>query len=247
MVEKILYATPYGLMVDVYRVDTPAGPVLRAGLEETAKLYGIHDRLIRRRFVAEATGKTEAEVGELILKHGGHETQAVALPAPGSVVFPAYERSLSKPAREALGLWIALVSAAPSWPERAVGLLKVFDAIMKAGVKAGGRKDEVTVGADIARTLTCILEHLGEQKVDRLDAAAFYALAEHAEWAGAGRQWLAPIRGTWLRDWVAARPVYRQAAQLVSRHRHAPSWLWHHHQQWAAPSRRQSRGRRGRS
>lgn len=226
--------TPWGIDIQAtVQTDGAGVETLAYSYTATAYLHGIHAPERRACFVLDAQDAAEAGGGqgaidELIIKYGGRLAPRIVMTPPERPLYPILRKQLRKPALSALDGWCDRIADRPGWRQRAPELLTMLDGMMIAGSKPGPAhcEEPCVMGAHIARTLTAILEHLGEQRIDGIEQAAFYALSEHPKWRAAGRDWAAECRVTWWRDWIKARPVYRHAARLANLHHSVPHWFW---------------------
>ncbi|EHM01397.1 hypothetical protein HMPREF9946_02136 [Acetobacteraceae bacterium AT-5844] len=230
---QFVYPTNYGVSVPVHPspepVDGEEGAFLFS-LEATAVAAGIYEPERRAAFCAEAS--IAAQEGrsflELLAKFGGAPVLRIPLPRP---VRYAYESVPTSPGgasvpgaslRDVVDELITGVSDHHRWCDRASALL----AFMEVQSRVGNSVPAPIRGRSMSILIAAVLENLGENEIDCLEAAAFYALSAHEEWSHAGRSWLMPVRKTWLADWIKDRPDYRKLAALVSHTDiHVPSWL----------------------
>lgn len=225
------WATPYGVLVTATMMEIDGKPEPMIDADSTATLYGIHDPEQRRGFTdaLRALMETGGEMAPIIAKFGGREPPAVPIPPPRDPVYPTIpsDRSVdytpeNVSLRDITDEWVSLLTDSGCWFDRAGDFL----ILIERQIEAFGQLPRPMVGLTMSGIVTAMLENMGEAKIDRLEPAAFYALTMHDDWRAAGRAWLLPHRGTWVRDWIGERPVYRRLARLVGMvHRDVPSWL----------------------
>jgi len=226
--------TPWGVDVEAtVRPDGKGGETLVFDHPATAVMMGIHDPERRASYVLDAEDAERAGAGpgtfaELIDAYYGFAAPRIALEPPAAPLYPLLRKQLETPALTALDGWCDRIADAPGWRRRAPELVKLLQALTAAGSRPGPWhvEDPAAMGAHMARTLTAILEHLGEPEIVRIEQAAFYALTEHQRWRLAAINWAGRCRTTWLRDWIKARPAYRKAVRLISQHHAPPAWFW---------------------
>ena len=215
------FPTSYGVWVPLFRprnID-PADPEAFAfDMEGTALCAGIHDPAERKRFAADSH-----RLGHMpdLQQYGGHPVPHVALPKPKD---PAYPRLLAIGATTPVEAWTTGVMDRFRWCERADFLVDII------GENMSQIEDDTSLVGEvyplgIAVLLTAALEHLCEPEIDCIEAAAFYALTEHAEWREPAIAWLEPFRQTWFADWCDARPAYARVARSLAKAWGLPDWL----------------------
>lgn len=218
--------TPYGQQIKVFRrPDLPPGDdaALVFSVESAAMLAGIYDPAERKRFTAETARQTKLGSGGVRLRFedfGGHVVPKVPLPWPADPLYPRM------PAKEMTSVeeWSTAMMDRANWHERAAFFDVIFAENMAEYAHATGDLAEA-YPATFSLMLTAALEHLAEKEIDCLEAAAFYAVSMHREWADAGQAWLHPFRATWLRDWLAARPGFTTFARRLRPTLDLPEWL----------------------
>ncbi|MDO9428404.1 MAG: hypothetical protein Q7T93_16430 [Methylobacterium sp.] len=216
------FPTPYGVEVPVHRPDPidPSDPdAFCFGMEATAICAGIHDKAERARFAVDA-----GALGRLppLEEYGGRELLHVSIQRPAD---PAvYHSIMASSANTPIEAWVTGAMDRPRWCDRGAFLIDIIGENMET---AGSERDplEGVYAFGVALLLTGALEHLGEKQIDCIEAAAFYALAAHDEYAKAGRDWLFPVRKTWFRDWAAARPRYRRLIRALRGPMDLPGWF----------------------
>lgn len=210
--------TPYGVEVDVYRVNVEGQEVDITPPEGMAILFGIYVAKERQRFVDNLAAEMPArDVTAFVQRYGGHHVPRVALEIPGQLAGNA----LSQVMRPQVAVLSEILHRRPSWAERAEVLLMQPEPLAPIW-----NENPALVGYSTSLVLAGALEGLGEEEVTCLEAAAFYALSSHAAWREAGRRWLSPFRSTWMRDWTAARPLYCRIARAIRKaHPDVPAWL----------------------
>lgn len=216
------FPTPYGVDVPVYRPEhiDPSDPdVVHFSMEAAAICGGIHDKAERARFAADAQKLGRAPAFE---QYGGRSLLHVPIRRPADSA--VYHSILSSSAVTPVEAWITGAMDRPRWCDRATFLLEIIGENMEM---CGSEHDPVAevYAFGTSLLLTGTLEHLGEKQIDCIEAAAFYALAAHDEYAEAGRDWLFPVRKTWFRDWAAARPRYRRLIRALRGPMDLPGWF----------------------
>lgn len=225
------WATPYGVEITATAMDLNGKPEPMMNAENMAIMLGIHDPEKRRGFADDlrALMKTGGSMDPLVAKFGGGKPARIPIQSPARAIYPTIpndrgtgDATDGASLRDAVDSWVAIVADAPRWHERADTIL---DCIAKQAAEFGTMRRDLA-GMAMSNIVTAVLENLGEKEVNCLQQAAVYALSAHDPWRAAGRDWLLPHRRTWVRDWIAARPVYRRLAHLTGMvHRDVPSWL----------------------
>ncbi len=233
------WATPYGVLVTATMMEVDGKPEPMIDAANTAIMLGIHDPAARARFVDEmkamiANGGVaadgERDLAVIARRHGGHaKAVRLALPPPPAPLYPTLQAVLDPDRLDGLSMagvvdsWAEALTDEDSWHGGAVVLLELLERQIE---QYGGRGDRHAIGTNLSGIVTVVLEKLGETEVACLESASLYALTMHDHWRAAGREWLLPHRGTWVRDWIKDRPVYRRLARLAGMvHRDVPSWL----------------------
>lgn len=221
--------SPYGVLIPVYFDRTKAANEDDCyfhdidGAMSLAGVYGMENRQRCKADVDKAS-KSGSVIFSLFEKHGGHKIPRRPLIRPSEPVYP------SLPPGDAFNLptenWVTLTLDQLDWTKRAAVLLDLIGGNMEAA-KDWDLPKELQALA-LAQLLTASLEHLTESEIDCLEAAAIYTLTLHYDaWSSSAIDWLRPFRETWLRDWIAERPVYREFAQRMVKINDAlPDWLW---------------------
>jgi hypothetical protein len=214
--------TPFGVNIPVFRPSNSIDLVVR--LEDVMTLAGVHGEAnrsscYRALIAAMGTGEFPAKI---LREHGACATPSVPLPRPMAAIYPRMPREA--PFGDMIESWATLALEFPRWDTRADALVSVIGNGLDA---VHGADTPVHVRAlGMQHLLTAALEHLGEHAIERIEAAALYALAIHAEWRSASLSWLEPFRATWLADWTAVRPAYRRfAACCRAVNPVIPDWL----------------------
>ncbi|AWB26207.1 hypothetical protein DA075_35660 (plasmid) [Methylobacterium currus] len=214
------FPTPYGVAVPVFEppAPDPSGEEhVLFSMDGTATCAGIHDPEQRRRFIEEATRTGRFPRFE---DFGGHAVPRVLLPRPRDPAYPRIPQVEGMPAEA----WITGLMDRFRWCDRAEFLVSIIGENLDQ-IGAGRALAEEFFPIALSVLLTGALEHVPEPEIDCLEAAAFYAVSEHAEWRAAGLQWLTPFRETWFRDWRDARPSYARFASLLTPVYGLPAWL----------------------
>jgi len=205
-------ASAYGPMLDVYHdPDRSLDPdeCYFHTLPDCMTLAGVHGEGNRERCTAEfqAMQKAGGVTFDVFLKHGGMKMRYLPLPKPGY----SWCKALP-PANDDVPVegWITSVLDCPTWVTRARVLQDIVAGNFE-NAKSFGLSDDALIAAYLQLT-TAALEHLAEKEVSCIQAAAFYALSLHDEWASVGLDWLRPVRQTWFQDWVKENPTYRRMA-----------------------------------
>ena len=219
---------PYGKKIAVFAAPDLPGEFAH-DMNGAMDFAGIHDPKQRERCF-KALNEKWAEHGsvqfQLFLDHGGRKIPKVLLPRPKKDVYPSIpsDPSMNFPTEA----WVTVTMDAPDWAERAETLLDILGSNLEQmrSWDIPGDIDGAIKGLALSLILTAALEHLQEPEIDCLEQASFYALTAHPEWSEAGVEWLRPFRKTWLRDWVADRPVYREFASIVRKaNSDLPAWI----------------------
>lgn len=232
--EPCIIETPWGVDVEALaRRDDQGGTVMTYGHPALAIVWGIHSPEQRASFVldaedAERNSPAPDALHALAIRYAGRQAQRIKLPPPSPPLYPILCKQLTKQASRALDSWCHRVADRAGWRGRSADLLVLLDVMLAAGARPGPSRCEepAALGSHIVRTLTAVLEHLGDTEVTRIEQAAFYAITDHPKWRAVGREWAGDCRTTWWRDWIAARPAYRRAAELAGLHHGVPDWLW---------------------
>ncbi|MBY6265529.1 hypothetical protein EI613_26940 [Azospirillum sp. 412522] len=225
------WATPYGVLVTATMMEIDGKPEPMIDAEGTATLFGIHDPVQRRGFAdaLRALMETGGDMAPVVANFGGRKPSSIPIPPPRDPVYPTIpsDRTIDHGAetvslRDITDEWVSLLTDSGCWFDRAGDFLILIERQI-AGLASAPRP---MVGVTMSSIVTAMLENMGEAELDRLEPAAFYALTMHDDWRAAGRAWLLPHRGTWVRDWIGERPAYRRLARLTGMvHRDVPSWL----------------------
>lgn len=216
--------TPYGVTVDVFECPgDPEGGTF--SMEGTALLAGIHSAEKRAAFA-----KRVRDAGRMDLdwldEFGGGAPPRIALQRPSKPVYPTLPRDIELDVP--VEAFVTMLMDRHRWCDRAAALLPaVNDNLAQAeGWQAGSLPMPKVMGLAMGLLVTGALEHLHEQEIDCIEAAAIYALCEHPQWRDAGLAWLEPFRKTWFQDWRDARPAYaRWAAARIEEGSKLPAWL----------------------
>ena len=156
---------------------------------------------------------------DIFYNNGGHKIPKEKIVRPKQPIYPTL------PMKAAPGIpvenWVTLAMDATGWKTRADSFLEVIGSNLD---HADGWRDVLSIGLQII--LTAALEHLPDEEIDCLEAAAFYALTVHPEWSEAGLRWLEPFKATWFRDWAERHPIYcRFAGRCRFENPKLPAWL----------------------
>lgn len=231
--EPCIIETPWGVDVEALaRRDEQGRRVVTYDHAALAVVWGIHSPERRVSFVLDAEdverdGPAPDALQTLIYQYGGREVRRIPLPAPEVPLYPLLRKRLSDHADRALSGWRTRVAGQAGWRERSVTLIGFLEVMLAAATRPGSSWcDEPALGSHMVRSLTAVLEPLGDTEIGRIEQAAYYALSDHPRWRAAGREWAGDCQTTWWRDWIAARPAYRQAARLAGLHHGVPDWLW---------------------
>ncbi|KQP82886.1 hypothetical protein [Methylobacterium sp. Leaf117] len=216
------FPTPYGVSVPVYRpehVDPEDPDACHFSMDAAAICAGIHDKDARKRFEADAKALGHAPPVE---RYGGRTLLHVSIRRPAGKA--VYHDIVNSSAIAPIEAWVTGALDYSRWCDRAEFLLQIIGENMEA---AGSetREMEGIYAFGAAILLTGTLEHLGEKEIDCVEAAAFYALAVHEEYAIAGQEWLLPVRDTWFQDWARARPRYQRLIRALRGPMAFPGWL----------------------
>lgn len=183
-------------------------------IEGCMTLVGIHGEQNRERCASEI----RANLGRggidfnIFLKHGGRKALYVPLKKPKAPVYPRlpHDMDFDIPIEK----WVTLVLDYAAWNRRAETLLEIIGSNLDNS-ETWDLPQEVHALA-LSQMLTASLEHLVEDEIGCIEAAALYALTLHySEWSAPGVEWLLPFRGTWFADWRDSRSSYRRFAKLM--------------------------------
>ncbi|MFE1601577.1 hypothetical protein [Methylobacterium sp. ID0610] len=229
MIHDGYMATPYGVQIKIYRrTDLPPEHenAWVFDVEASALLAGIHDPAQRRRFAEETARQARPGAGDMqqvrlrLEDFGGHPVPRVPLPRPDSPLYPRMPAKDLTPVEA----WVTGMMDHPSWHERAEFFIPlIVENMAQIGSEHDLLADMYYVALDTI--MTAALEHLGEQEIACIEAAAFYAVSMHGEWAQAGQSWLQPFRETWLRDWLRIHPGFVAFASALRPALGLPDWL----------------------
>ncbi|MCJ2033165.1 hypothetical protein [Methylobacterium sp. J-068] len=215
--------SPYGKPVAVFQDEQVPGGYVH-DLDGCMDIAGIHDPLARDRCKTELKAKC-AQGGirfEIFLEHGGRMVPKVPLTKPSEPVYPTLPRDMSMdiPTEN----WATLAMDQPHWCKRAEAMLDILGSNLEQVKEWDAPPEVLAIGLSLL--LTASLEHLVEDEIDCIEAAAFYALTTHPAWSKAGVEWLKPFRTSWFADWIAARPAYREFAGLCRNiNTTLPGWI----------------------
>lgn len=221
------WPTPYGVSVDVHDACDPNDPeAFTFSLDAAALAGGIYDPAQRKAFAQRCTEVGRADL-DLIDQFGGGAPPRLKLQPPRKPIYPSLPRGMEMDAP--IEAFITLMMDRHRWCDRAEALLPAVDGNLAHAAgwwpQAPGLMPAV-MGLAMSLIVTAALEHLHDQEIDCIEAAAIYALSEHKQWSEAGLHWLSQFKDTWTRDWIAARPAYRRwAAARIGEGSKLPAWL----------------------
>lgn len=206
------FPTPYGVTVPVFEV-APGSEEFTFTVESTALTMGIHDPEQRRLFVEEVARTGKFGIAESLTRYGGHKCPRVPLPRFKDT--DSVYKTIPVHSGIPIEAWVDATMECGRWCDRADLLVRVIgQQIVRMEAEPGVALPPFIMGLSLSMMLTATLEHLGETEIDCIEAASFYALSTHDGWRKAGLEWLTPFRGTWVKDWVTARPNFRRFATL---------------------------------
>lgn len=213
------FPTPYGVGVPVYQpkdIDPNDPEAVAFDMEGTAICAGIYDPAERKRFA-----DVSCELGHMpnLEDFGGHVVPKTALLRPNLPAYPTIPNDPGFPTEA----WITGAMDRHRWCDRADFLIDIIDQNMRQVTDDIGA---TIYPLGISILLTGALEHLGEEEIDCIEAAALYAVSSHEAWRKAGIGWLRPFRETWFQEWRRARPAYTNYARALSAGTYdLPAWL----------------------
>ncbi|CAO3445816.1 hypothetical protein [Azospirillum argentinense] len=229
------FPTPYGVSVDVFQPEVPDPRDPEAVMftaEATAICAGIHDPKERERFVADARRTGDVPLFKASEYGGFIPLLRIPLSRPAEPFYPQVPTEGPAAAdgascREIVDRWIDVVTLHHRWCDRAEELLKLsIHQVEGLGKQVPRGAPSIITGLPLSMMITAVLENLGDEEIDCLEAAAFYTLSMHDRWRKAGQDWLYPVRETWFADWIKARQGYRRVAKImVDLHDDLPRWL----------------------
>lgn len=225
--------SPYGTMIDVYfdrsrHVDEDECYFHDMnGCMDIAGVYGEENRKKCYAAIKSRTSSNSKVTMQVFVDHGGHTVPKVPIPATDESVYKRIE--LPVEGQNVIENWVDIALEASNWTDRAARLIdpalaqsiqhsKTFN--LPADIR------DAVIALSFGHMITSGLEHLHEEEIDCLEAAAIYSLSLHEAWRAAGIKWLKPFRKTWFKDWKQERPVYREAARLMREvDENVPAWL----------------------
>lgn len=163
---------------------------------------------------------------QVFLDHGGHKIPREPLKQPQAKAYDELRLIVANgDGREPVENWVTLCLDHTDWAARADAMLTAIRSARKA-MKKDWAAPGMVIALSTSKLATAGLEHLVEQEIDCLEAAALYAVSAHEQWRKAGVRWLTPFRDTWFADWIKKRPVYRHhAADCREVFAEMPAWL----------------------
>jgi len=192
--------------------------------DHAAMLAGIHDKEQRAAFARRVTESGYLDINWL--EHfGGKPVPRVVLMAPAEPIYPSLPKGMEDMPVEA---FVTMMMDRHRWCDRAQVLLSAVDANLAQSKswQASILPMSKVMGLAMAILTTGALEHLHEEAIECIEAAAVYALSDHDQWRQAGIAWLEPVRETWFRDWRDARPAYQLwASARIEEGAELPAWL----------------------
>jgi hypothetical protein len=217
------FPTPYGVSVPVSRrTDVPEGDDTEFlfSMDATMTMAGIHDPAIRKR-CRDRANADPAHLFDAVTEFGGRPVPRVPL-SPASRDASTYQQLPAEyDIQRITDHWITRVADQHRWCDRA----PILQEMLTGHLDQRDRMPDRFVALPLSIILTAILENLGEQEIDCLEAAAFYAHSAHSDWRAASTEWLTPIRATWWADWIKQRQGYRRFAALA-RHIYSDQPVW---------------------
>lgn len=218
--------TPYGVKIDVMaRGDADNEDNLILSAESTALLAGIYEEEQRKAFARRVKDEGYVDM-KWLADFGGKPVPRVRLPAPEEAVYPTLPRDQQEDIPTEA--FVTMLMDRHRWCDRVDPLLHAVEANLtqSRSWQASLVKAPKVMGMVMAKLTTGALEHLHEEAIECIEAAAVYALSDHDQWRQAGIAWLEPVRETWFRDWRDARPAYRLwAAARIEEGMELPAWL----------------------
>lgn len=220
------FPTPYGISVAVFDALDPNDPEAFTFTPDAAALTGgIHSPEQRAAFVrrCEEVGGVDLNI---MKDFGGGPPPRIKLRQPSKPIYPSLPRDSEMDIP--IETFVTLLMDRHRWCDRAAALLPAVDGNLKQaeGWAASAFPMPGVMGLAMGLIVTGALEHLHEQEINCIEAAAIYAMSEHRQWREAGVSWLEPFRETWFRDWRDARPAYRRwASARIGEGSELPAWL----------------------
>lgn len=223
--------SPYGKMIDVFH-DPERSPnpddCFFHNLDDCMTLAGVHGDDNRKRCADDLRRRSAngSVAFNIFLKHGGRKMVYLDLSRPEASVYKSMPKThgMNIPVEN----WVTLVMDARDWHQRSAALQGPICECIGHSKTWETPKDirEPVIALGIMHLLTAALEHLHEENIDCLEAAAFYALSLHDQWSSAGLNWLEPIRTTWLADWLKEHPHFVEFARLCRlANPDLPAWI----------------------
>lgn len=201
---------PYGVDLAVYRFPDKQDEFYHDfdTCMDMAGIYHRHDREACRAAYETLKGRGSVPFN-IFIDHGGRIIPKEKIGRPESSIYPSLPQK--QDADIPVENWVTIVMDAENWRDRASALNGIYATNFEQDGIAGLPQGLVSFGLQLL--LTATLEHLHEEEIDCIEAAATYALTVHAEWRDAGIRWLTPFRDTWFRDWIAKNPGYATMAK----------------------------------
>lgn len=218
--------TPYGVMIDVMsHGDAEDENNLLFSAQSAALLAGIHDEEQRDAFARRVKDAGYVDP-KWLADFGGKPVPRVHLTKPEEPVYPTLPRDQQEDIPTEA--FVTMLMDRHRWCDRVDPLLHAVEANLtqSRSWQASLVKAPKVMGIVMAKLTTGALEHLHEEAIECIEAAAVYSLSDHEQWRQAGIAWLEPVRETWFRDWRDARPAYRLwAAARIEEGMELPAWL----------------------
>lgn len=215
---------PYGRDIGVHRGNVGGDDEYVFDFDASMDFAGIyhkHDRDACRAAYDRLSGRGSVPF-DIFLDNGGCKIPKEKIVRPKHAVYPTL------PMKDAPGIpienWVTLCMDAENWRDRAKAFGEICASNFESAKSWNMPPEILAVG--LQHLITASLEHLAEQEIDCLEAAAFYALTMHDDWRGAGLRWLKPFRSTWFRDWVQKNPGYATMAKTCrAANPDLPKWI----------------------
>ncbi len=190
-------------------------PTGRISIAEELLVRGLHPRDPRLKYAARTLRACRPKSRPKLLARFDHTPTAIPLPAPA---YPVDCESFG----EQSGLAAAMQTSATA---RQIATVDGGWSILSRALLLWLSRARHLTWCDIA-ILTFVLQEAGDTQINRIDAAAFYAVSAHAEWRSAAVKFLEPYRETWAADYVETWPEYRKIAAVArAEYEDVPAWL----------------------